>query len=115
MSTSPDQLAAAAVRECIAMAVHSTRFLNSPMDSADAVLKALAGAGYVVVRKEPTEDNPPCGGCRCYRAPDGRWIYTSKSYSSCSVNRKDDEFMGGFVRSADQGQKPAGGTDDAAG
>jgi hypothetical protein len=30
-------------------------------------------------------DVPPCGGRRCWKAEDGTWIHSSKSYGSCSV------------------------------
>jgi hypothetical protein len=32
----------------------------------------------------------PCGGSRCFEV-DGRWIHSSKSYSSCAVLRAVDK------------------------
>lgn len=32
---------------------------------------------------------PPCGGSRCFRAEDGTWIHSSKSYSTCSVRSEE--------------------------
>lgn len=34
------------------------------------------------VLAEPEE--PPCGGTRCFRAEDGTWVHSSKSYGTCS-------------------------------
>ena len=28
-------------------------------------------------------DSPPCGGDRCWRAEDGTWVHSSKSYGTC--------------------------------
>lgn len=32
---------------------------------------------------------PPCGGSRCFRADNGTWVHSSKSYGSCSVRNGD--------------------------
>jgi len=31
------------------------------------------------------DDVPPCGGNRCFRAANGTWIHSSKSYGTCTV------------------------------
>lgn len=36
---------------------------------------------------EPHPLVPPCGGLRCWRADDGTWRHSSKSYSTCSENK----------------------------
>lgn len=73
-------------------------YLPTPPLGQAGPLRDCRGDGHYLcrgcARYETTpapEGTPPCGGSRCWRAPEGTWIHSSKSYDTCSASRLSTE------------------------
>jgi hypothetical protein len=85
----PDHAAKRALAERLAEA---ERWRRAAAVVLDEVRARFAGEGLMTERELrgaieaiDAPAPPPCGGSRCWRAPDGKWIHSSKSYGTCSA------------------------------